>query len=1284
VRLWRLSGNSRSGAAGVRAGAGKRPDLLREGRFYGMRNGWRKAFWGWMLLLFGATPLARGAAPRGDAPIHLTADIRWSTPSGVEPTALELAINEGRIVDARSWPAQAIGELLAPNDGIWKIAPDRSGRMRVRLEAPLSAVLSVRAAGKATVFPIATLLEGPQQSVETASVEIRVERLAWDSLEVHWDADGIVAPGAPISLGVGLNIIAPDATEVAVRLSLIVRSLHGDEILAQVDRTEVVAPNCTKPAIRPISTIAPLPEGPYALEVQANWEAVAGPESSRIGRWIRKRRSTLPSSATRRMTFVVLDPKQAPPLPTSKTTSTATGAVVDSIDWARVRGNRPSASGRSPLPAAGLAWQIPDSVLVEASRRDRLRGWIFRANAETMLAPADATGLAWTALGLKVPRPGRLHRLSLSVTGGKPSALGVALVGPGTSGESPRVLLDACAGGPAAGVVDGGAITFSWPVWPDAADPVLLVFNRGNAPVRLGSVELIELKNDLAPAPLAEIHPSAARSLALNLAGPGALDRFGGHSDSGPNDHLSVARNLAAYLLHCGASAALLSDELADRAGRHALDGQAGEDFAGPDQLDLILRILDRHELSAWLDLTLEGPLPGLPPADSHIALAKGLVRIDGRGHADGPAYQPLRREVREAVVRRALDALAPRKSHANLRGILTRLGPGATLPGGPDVGFDDVTYNLFVRETFKPEDAASKPGLGTSDPARFAARRQYVTGAGYSPWLSWRAKVIGEVYSELSSAIRRASPGAVLAVATPALDDGPAGDEARRADLAGLPPTQGWKAVGLDLSVWSADGGPIVLRTVGLSTDDLSHDLAISPELDESLAARPGSGSFVAGLGDLARKPAKSPSLSAMPMADGALGDEPLGHALAALDARWLVLDGSAAAGQEERIRRFARVFRALPAPEEGKPLSPRTASGAAVRSRTLGNRTYLSLSNDTPYTIVVETVLPIAATASVDDLGRGSTLDAKWNGTGKKLAVELLPFGVSAIRIDSPGMPVGAFTTYLVGKRDLDTRAEVMSALLERPGGSIPAGPRNPGFEPAAGVSRIPVAEISNSSKKETFAAGWSIFGDASNTIAIDFDRPHAGSSSLRLDARTLPASAVGETFSPPLGEPLTLKCWLRASPPNLATRIWIEGQMGGRPVVRRADVSARGDWSEFTIRATDLPAGGLDHARLRFEALAAGRLWVDDLSLTGEKYAAHTARARRALTAAVHAYREGRYADFARLAGSSWARRMGASPGPSPEPETALAPPLPPENGGPVRTGDASGLSPNRRLR
>ncbi len=146
-----------------------------------------------------------------------------------------------------------------------------------------------------------------------------------------------------------------------------------------------------------------------------------------------------------------------------------------------------------------------------------------------------------------------------------------------------------------------------------------------------------------------------------------------------------------------------------------------------------------------------------------------------------------------------------------------------------------------------------------------------------------------------------------MLAVSTPVLDDGPAGNEARRVDLVGFDPRQAWRAVGLDLDAWpTGANAPIVLRGALLSTDDLAHDLATSPgeELDAQVPFRPSRPWLLLGT-DVDHLPLRGPqdvnrcsrrhrpaAHGGLPLSSGPEGDEPLGHAAGGTRrARWLVL---------------------------------------------------------------------------------------------------------------------------------------------------------------------------------------------------------------------------------------------------------------------------------------------------------------------------------------------------------------------------------------------------------
>ena len=269
-----------------------------------------------------------------------------------------------------------------------------------------------------------------------------------------------------------------------------------------------------------------------------------------------------------------------------------------------------------------------------------------------------------------------------------------------------------------------------------------------------------------------------------------------------------------------------------------------------------------------------------------------------------------------------------------------------------------------------------------------------------------------------------------------------------------------------------AAKAAPIVLRGVGLSADELAHDLATSPELDAPVAARAGRGLLV-GLeepGPRARRPAAAARrpgpggrvrglrLTALPLPEGATGDELMGHALAALDARWVMLASSAVAGHEERVRQFARVFRALPASAVG----PRATGPAAVRrggpDLTAGSSTLPSLANDTPYPVRARDAARRATRATVDDLGRsaspGPRGGRRWEPAGARpppLRGRRDPGRGSEVKV-GPVTPYPSEAVLAGMQAQYDELSGQLSRLSRTPPGGGVAGPPNPGFEPGS----------------------------------------------------------------------------------------------------------------------------------------------------------------------------------------------------------------------------------------
>jgi hypothetical protein len=490
------------------------------------------------------------------------------------------------------------------------------------------------------------------------------------------------------------------------------------------------------------------------------------------------------------------------------------------------------------------------------------------------------------------------------------------------------------------------------------------------------------------------------------------------------------------------------------------------------------------------------------------------------------------------------------------------------------------------------------------------------------------------------------------------------------------------------------------------LSTDALGRDLATSPDLDASVAGRAQRGLLLTIHDDppalsrasdkarMADGPTEAPAssgadparpghaaparntsprgdgrgtwLTALPLGDGQAADEVLGHAIAALDARWVFLADKAAAGQEERLRRFATVLRSLPA-WPALPLSDQADPtsrpfGVAVRRLSDEAQTFLEIANDSPYPIRLAGTLDAPATAAVDDLGRNLRLSPTTDAAGRNLVLDLLPYGVAAIRVAAPRVQFTGVTPYPSQPvlTSMQLRFNELSAQLARLNHGLaatPDEPANPGFEPGpqadapipAAAGDLTAGAQPASPGLQAVPTGWRLETrvPGSSSIVIDGENPHLGQGSLKLTAPVAMTSVVSDVFVPNVQSSLDIQVYLRSSTADCKVRVWIEGEAGGQAYIRRTELDVSTAWEPRAVRASDIPVGGLDSARLRFELINPGVLWIDDLQVRGET-TSRSARlnAQRTLLAALQAYREQRYADFARLAGSHWVRQSSAS--------------------------------------
>ena len=1285
-----------------------------------MFNPWRRIWEPWSarlvlaLACFCLTPMvvpafagkAGGRGERGESPpARLTLEIAWAPnnlprlPEGEEgrgpvvgrdPVLFEFG-GEGRVVDAKSFTAEGCVEPApsSVNPAVWNLGDTVSGAVRLRLETSLSSSIYVTAGGQRTQFSIQGLLEGSQQTLPRFPVAVTVKRVDWDALEVRMpEGNGLVAAGAQVPVMVGFNILTAEVEPITLRYRAELRPVGGGDVVwRHPGGAEAVTTNAPVAPVRRFDVAMPMEPGTYLLEVEASWDQVVVQEGTRLTRWLKRKRAgvgvgTLSGVATRRVTLVV-------PPATVKGAGVPAARVVsvqerstDTLDLSRGHSGHAVAMGRALFSSPSRRdWPVPVSTLAAPGFRERFREWRGRDDLST-LGASTPSGLAWVAAELKVKRPGRPHRLKVTFPAGQPDSVGVALVAPAkTDGDEERLFLDTLASGVLAEETTGPAEQ-SWLVWPDVDHPVVVICNRSErSDVRVGTIELTEVPEPDRSTESEKGAVGSGRGLALDLTGRHALSRFGGYvPEHAMVDVSARTSNLISYARMTGATAVVLPDRLADRPVRTRLEGQFQEDSTGPDTLQFMLGMLASQGLGSWISLDLSGPLPGLPLPGSAEALARNLARLDSSGEVDRQAYQTLHPQVRAAVSRRIEEVVRPALEQAKLQGVVIRMGAGPTVLGLPDSGLDDLTYADFVREVFPAKEAGQVPARGGDDPGRFQTRAQFVTTAARTVWLDWRADRLGQVYADWARGLETLAPGLLLGVVTPGVDDGPAGVAARRAERAGLPPDTAWRELGLELKRWPArTPSLVVFRGNSLIPDTLAHDVATSPELDEMVARVAGRGVWL----DSGVQPVHSDRLTLQ--APTPLADEPLGHALAGADPRWIMIAVESVAGQEERLARFARLFQALPASMSAGPPVPRLPSGVALRSWKSNGRTYVSIANDSPYDVLQTCVLKTSSAAVVEDLDRGSRLTpARGENGARQLVLSLPPFGVAALRISDMDATVEAGPTDLPELGKLEEQAERIVARLGRlnkPSSLV--GPPSPGFEVSepgvrptallAGARPMKGSEVGGGDPSLD-PAGWIGHGDASNQVQLDREEAHSGSSSLRLDARVAPALVVSDPFLPPGGAALIIHSWFKADREG-RVRVWVESEAAGVVNSRLAEVPVSTDWNERLVRISGLPPEGLDSLRLRYEWLGAtpGTLWIDDVSVEGQGLSEPGRRTQRVLLEAVQAFRARRYADFARLLGSHRVK-------------TATQRLLSSETSDLIRTGQAadSDLPPTRRVR
>lgn len=994
-----------------------------------------------------------------DRRVGLTLEIDWLYALEADPkwNGAEIELSAGTILDVVPITENEGNQENSPRKAppparIRPLGALRKGRIRARIEAPMTSIVIVRGGGRSIPIPLLAILDGPRRSELGEPLQVTVSRPEWDAVNLSVEGgrgeSGILEPGTITRLKVGVNLFSTLALEVPARLSLELKPIRGGEAVWRDERRGMIATNnaADSQPSREFQIPAPPVEGTYRLDIILSWDAPVGEQEGgkRLGRLMRWWRGGVATRTVgRRVTLAVVDPRETEPIPAAvDPAAPIAGEIVDFFDAGAARGKlrRSSISGKTvAADDEALTWEIPDGVFAGERRHERLRGILGRGGEPGRIDESQGSECGWIAYPLKVKQPGKLHRLKLTIKEGRAESLGVLLLAPPTPGDRGRAALEASASSRTEWVEGGvGSTCFSWFVWPETAEPVLVVLNRGTSAVRLGAVELEEI-GDIPTTSFARVaEGTATRSVGLRLSDRRDWDRFGGGVEGGLEDVVAIAKRLSDYAGLCGASLVVLPRSVKPVGDRTAIDGRFHEDAFRPDRIEVATLILDRRNITYWLETSFDGLSSRSAAVDSADAKREAEARLGDRDEVHGRSDQPLNEMVQRAMIRSISELAGAHRGRKGFGGILVRLGTEGTLPGEVGIGIDDETYKRFFEEALDQSAVDAGAPAPTSLAAdRFAQRSAFFLGGGRDPWEKWRSRRIGQLYAKLAAAAAAAAPGTVFAVATPGVDEGAAGVEARKVDREGSSARTAWRSIGLDPTQWPKnERSLILLRGVSTSAGGLRRDLSIDSELDAEVASYPRRGVLL-GIDDLAARVERGErtrsSRIVAPFADPATCDELTAHAIAAYDSRWVITGLAAASGREDSLRRFAGLLGSTPPPPE-TPAAPPLRIGVACRALETNNQTYLCLANDTPYEVRV--LLSVSAPA-----GAIVETGSSWPGIAgfkrieaDRYVVELPPRGIASPRFKATGLKVAVLAANATEEslKIAKVRADELSARL------------------------------------------------------------------------------------------------------------------------------------------------------------------------------------------------------------------------------------------------------------
>jgi len=1136
---------------------------------------------------------------------------------------LRLAWGDGDAVRWRGAIALSAGTLSEPvplgiepdesgsmwlEDGELRIAsrsPRRYEGVDIAIDAPRDAALIVRlASAEASAtpefsIPLAELLEATKTiDLDERKNRLVARRMPGDALRVAFDRSHLVfEPREVLSLKVAPHELGvPAGTRVELACEL--RAARTTDVLWSDDfNWTAPAAGATSDAIE-VQTPLPEGEGTYDLVITARRRSL-----QRLGF-----KQTI---ATRHVQVVVIDPAGATAAATPQEPT-----LLEEID-----------------PAGPKWWERLTTVpLIPGVRKGPLgSGDVKPLKHEAgpfVELPANRSleEISWEAYPLPVKHPGQPHLLEIEFPSNLPQELGISIVEPNAAGAVAPVGVDSGIYlDEAAAAKRPGVERFKLTIWPRTKTPLVLMTNRsGQRSAVYGRIRVYE-------APLLTQAPGEANAAGKtrrvaayydrplwpeNFGASEALDSASGRSLKDWKTFHDGSTRLLQYLRTSGRNAlvlpawcdgcALYPSALIESTPRYdnGTFFSSGQDPLRKDVLEMLFRMCDREGIALTPTLDFSTPLRSLELLKRQGA-SEGIEWVNAEGarwteveatfRGQAPYYNALDDRVQDAMAQVVAELAARYGHHASFAGVAVQLSAHgyAQLPG-PEWGYDAATLAAFARDT-----GESPPAMSTST---FAASRQMAT------WLEWRAGRLAELHRRMQAKVAAVNPTAKLYLTGAHMlerADWELDLQPKLSRRGGLEPH--WLRAGISPEKYRAPDAPVLLRPQRLAPAETLDAEAIPLEINQAVdidrqlerqattAAQFYHEPRTLRVRDFERKsPFKSTYcwLISQPTAVAEQNRRRFVHAVATLDAS-LMIDGGwlLPIGQDDAIRDVLDAYRALPA--ERFATIPGNPQPLIARTLATRDATYLYLVNDSPWPASASVTFHAPAPVAMEQLSPGRQLPAaQMSGARGAWNVELMPYDLVAVRWQAPQVAIASVTARV----DQQIAAELqrrVSDIYARAASLRNAATldvlKNPGFEAPA--------------DSDAATLDWRVDGD-SGAYQFSKDNPHAGQCAALLNSDGPAVSLVGPLFPAPRLGRLQVTAWMRSGDATreLPMQVVVEGAIDGQTFERRLPCgTVPTNWTLRQFDFQDLPWEGVEAIGIRFELLGAGKVWIDDVSLS-----------------------------------------------------------------------------------